>query len=61
MRGIRHFLREYTATAVREHIRSAIEDASGSPELTKKEIELVRYIREEPLDWHAYLAGRSTG
>ena len=60
MRGIRHFLREFTARAVKEHIRSAIEDG-GSPELTKKEIELVRYIRGEPLDWDAYLVGRSAG
>ncbi|HUK93996.1 MAG TPA: hypothetical protein VLU96_02955 [Gaiellaceae bacterium] len=59
LRRVRHFLREYTATAVKEHIRSEIEDTSGSPELTKREIELVRYIRKEPLDWDAYLAGRS--
>ena len=52
-------MREYTATAVREHIRSAIEDADGPPELTRKEIELVRYIRGEPPDWDAYLAERS--
>jgi hypothetical protein len=61
MHGVRHFLREYTATAVREHIRSAIEDASGPPELTKKEIELVRFIRQDPLDWDAYLAERPPG
>lgn len=52
-------MREYTATAVKEHIRSAIEDVEGPPELTTKEIELVRYIRDEPLDWDAYLARRS--
>ena len=48
MRGIRHFLREFTARAVKEHIRSAIEDG-GSPELTKKEIELVRFIQDDPV------------
>ena len=50
MKGIRHFLREFTASAVKEHLRSQIEDAEGPPELTKNEIELVRFIRERPFD-----------
>jgi hypothetical protein len=58
-RGVRHFLREFTATAVKEHLRSQVEDHAGSPELTKKEIELVRFVREGSYDWDGYLAGRS--
>jgi hypothetical protein len=56
MRGIRYRLRQFTATAVKEHIRSQIEDTGGLPELTKKEIELVRFVRECPFDWDRYLA-----
>ena len=51
MKGIRHFLREFTASAVKEHLRSQLEDKEGPPELTKNEIELVRFIRERPFDW----------
>ena len=47
MHGIRHALRNFTATAVKEHLRSQLEDADGAPNLTDKEIELVRYIRGE--------------
>lgn len=56
MRGIRYGLRQFTATAVKEHIRSQIEDKSGSPALTKNEIELVRFVREGGFDWDRYLA-----
>jgi hypothetical protein len=59
-RGIRHLLREFTATAVKEHLRSQIEDKAGSPELTKREIELVRFVRQGQFDWDAYLAERSS-
>ena len=51
MNGIRHFLREYTATAVKEHLRSQLEETGGSPELTKKEVELVRFVLDRPTDW----------
>lgn len=47
MHGIRHALRNFTATAVKEHLRSQLEDTGGAPNLTGKEIELVRYIRDE--------------
>ena len=47
MHGVRHALRSFTATAVKEHLRSQLEDTGGEPNLTDKEIELVRYIREE--------------
>jgi hypothetical protein len=50
MKGIRHFLRDFTASAV-EHPRSQIEDTEGPPGLTKNEIELVRFIREGSFDW----------
>ncbi len=46
MRGVRHFLRDFTAAAVREHLRSQIEDTGGSPELTKNELALVRFVRQ---------------
>ena len=59
MRGIRHFLRDFTASAVKEHLRSQIEDTAGSPALTRNEIELVRFIHEGPVDWGAVLAERS--
>jgi hypothetical protein len=60
MRGIRYGLRQFTATAVKEHIRSQIEQTGGSPELTRNEIELVRFIRDGGFDWDRYLAGRSS-
>jgi hypothetical protein len=56
MNGIRHFLREFTATAVREHVRSQVERTDGTPALTRNEIELVRYIRGTSVDWEAVLA-----
>jgi hypothetical protein len=59
MKGIRHFVRDFTATAVREHLRSQIEDTSDSPDLTKNEIELVRFICNGSFDWDAFLAERS--
>jgi hypothetical protein len=58
-RGVRHLLREFTATAVKEHLRSQVEDNAGSPELTKKEIELVRFVRDDAYDWAAYLSRTS--
>ena len=61
MNGIRHFLRNFSAAAVREHLRSQIEAASGSPDLTKNEVELVRFIHESPFDWGAFLAEQSRG
>jgi hypothetical protein len=58
MRGIRYFLRNFTARAVQEHLRSQIEDMDGSPKLTPKEIELVRFIRDGSLDWSKFLSER---
>jgi hypothetical protein len=58
MKGVRHFLRNFTASAVKEHLRSQIEATAGSPELTKNEIELVRFIHGGSFDWGAFLAER---
>jgi len=60
MKGIRYFMRNFTATAVKEHLRAQIEDAS-SPELTPREIELVRFVRDRTNDWDALPATRSAG
>ena len=59
MKGFRHFLRDFTARAVKEHLRSQIEDAAGSPRFTENELELVRFIREGSFDWGAVLAPRA--
>ncbi len=53
MNGVRHFLRNFTATAVKEHLRSQLEDTGGSPELTDKEVELVRFVRDRQIDLSA--------
>jgi hypothetical protein len=58
MKGVRHFLRNFTATAVQEHLRSQVEETGGSPVLTDKEIELVRFIRKGSFDWDVFLAAR---
>jgi hypothetical protein len=50
MKGIRYLLRDFTASAVKEHLRSQIEDKVSPPDLTKNELELVRYIREKSFD-----------
>ncbi len=55
MNGVRYFMRNFTATAVKEHLRSQIEDSAGSPRLTEKEVELVRFIRRGSFDWEAIL------
>jgi hypothetical protein len=56
MKWRQYFLRNFIATAVREHLRSQIEDRGDSPELTKNELELVRFICEGSFDWRAFLA-----
>ena len=58
MRGVRYFLRNFTARAVQEHLRSQIEETGGSPKLTPKEIELVRFVRDGSLDWGGLLSER---
>jgi len=61
MNGVRHFLRNFTAKAVKEHLRSQIEDSGGSPSLTANELELVRFIRQGSFDWEVLLSERSSG
>jgi hypothetical protein len=56
LKGIRHFLRDFTASAVKEHLRDQVEATGRAPELTKNEIELVRFIREGSFDWGPLLA-----
>ena len=51
MKGIRHLMREFTAMSVKEHLRSQVEDTNGSPELTKREVELVRFVLDRPSRW----------
>jgi hypothetical protein len=51
MNGIRHFMRDFTAAAVKEHLRSQIEDTGRRPDLTKNEVELLRFIREGSFEW----------
>jgi hypothetical protein len=58
MKGPRHFLRNFTASAVKEHLRSQIEDTGGSPDLTANELELVRFIRQGSYDWDVFLSER---
>ena len=58
MKGIRHFLRNFTASAVTEHLRSQVEETGGSPSLTANELELVRFIRQGPFDWDGFLSTR---
>jgi hypothetical protein len=56
MKGIRHFMRDFTATAVREHLRSAVATGGQAPDLTKNELALVRFMCEGSFDWNAFLA-----
>jgi hypothetical protein len=58
VKGVRHFMRNFTATAVKEHLRSQVDETCGSPVLTAKEIELVRFIRRGTFDWDALLDER---
>ena len=60
MKGIRHFLRNFTAKAVKEHLRSQLEDTDGSPKLTANELDLVRFIRQGSFDWDVFLSERSS-
>jgi catechol 2,3-dioxygenase-like lactoylglutathione lyase family enzyme len=60
VRGLRHLLRDFTATAVREHLRDQAQTPGRTPELTKSEIDLVRFVVEGPVDWEAVL-GEETG
>ena len=58
IRGVRHLLREFTATAVKEHLRAQVEDTDGPPKLTRKEVELVRFVGQGRFVWDAFLTDR---
>ena len=46
MREIRYFFRNFTALAVKEHLRSQIEREGTGAELTPNEVELVRFAAD---------------
>jgi hypothetical protein len=60
MKGIRYFFRNFTALAVKEHLRSQVESAESGANLTPNEVELVHFAadRSEQL---TELARRSSG
>jgi len=58
MKGLRHFFRNFTALAVKEHLRSQIEDAGSGAKLTPNEIELVRFAADRS-DQLSELANKS--
>jgi hypothetical protein len=60
VKGIRYFLRNFTALSVREHLRSQIERAETGAELTPNEVELVRFTADRS-DQLKELADRSPG
>lgn len=60
MNGIRHFLREFTASAVEEHLRSQ-RDSARDPKLTGNEAELVRFVLQRWSDWTPLLDERRGG
>ena len=57
MRGVRQFMRDFTATAVKEHLRSRL-DTAHAPRLTRNEAELVRFVRARSAELESLLTGR---
>lgn len=57
MHGIRHFLRDFTATAVKEHLRSQL-DSAHTAELTRNEVTLLRFLSERAADWQPLVGER---
>ena len=58
VKGIRYFLRNFTALTVKEHLRSQIERSEAGAELTPNEVELVRFAADRSAQL-AKLADRS--
>lgn len=58
LKGIRYFFRNFTALAVREHLRAQIDRTDDEAELTPNEVELVRFTSDRA-DQLTKLAGRS--
>jgi hypothetical protein len=46
MKGVRYFLRNFTALTVKEHLRSQIERTDSGAALTPNEVELVRFAAD---------------
>ena len=46
MRGIRYFFRNFTALAVKEHLRSQLDGTGRGANLTPNEVELVRFAAD---------------
>jgi hypothetical protein len=59
VKGLRYALRNFTAVAVKEHLRSQVERNDEGGELTPKEVELVRFAAERS-EQLAKLAERSS-
>jgi len=57
MKGIRYYVRNFTAVAVMEHLRSQIEREGGRGELTPSEIELVRFAADRLEQLNALAGG----
>ena len=57
MEGVRYFFRNFTALAVKEHLRSQADRTDGA-ELTPNEAELVRFTSDRS-DQLTKLAGKS--
>ena len=60
MKGIRYYLRNFTALSVKEHLRSQIERGEAAAELTPNEVELVRFTADRS-DQLKELVDRSPG
>jgi hypothetical protein len=60
MKGIRYYLRNFTALSVKEHLRSQIERREAGAELTPNEVELVRFTADRS-DQLKELVDRSPG
>lgn len=46
MKGLSYLIRDFTALAVKEHLRSQIEDARSEAALTPREVTLVRFAAD---------------
>jgi hypothetical protein len=60
LNGVRYFFRNFTALAVKEHLRSQLERTGSGAELTPNEVELVRFTAERSAQLTG-LADRSPG
>ena len=60
MKGMRYFLRNFTALSVKEHLRSQLEQGRTGAQLTPNEVELVRFAADRSAQLKE-LADRSPG